>query len=320
MSTTTRRRWGVPVSQHMQRFGRRGENGPKNNAAAAAACCCLVWFPPGPREREREGEGPPPSFSTPPTTEFVSRESIVDSSNRRLPPRSPSSSFLLSSFSPSRRATSFWGGPRSLGVLLPWRGKGIYRCCWWAGVVSMGVGGFGGVLVVGTHLDEANVGGLLAEALTADVEAVLADETGLVGADAAVGGGDRLANWFVRGFRVSCCCCHGRPSFVPTPLLLLLFRLLLHCVADMGDDDDGDGSALTSHGRPCRRCAGASSRRIRETCWVVLTVGDVGCRSGLRGEGAGVCRRRFRDGWRIFWCWGWLQNLGVFFLCGPARA
>jgi hypothetical protein len=34
-------------------------------------------------------------------------------------------------------------------------------------------------------LDEANVGRLLAEALTADVEAVLADETGLVGADAA---------------------------------------------------------------------------------------------------------------------------------------
>jgi hypothetical protein len=36
------------------------------------------------------------------------------------------------------------------------------------------------------YLDEANVGRLLAEALTADVEAVLADQTGLVGADAAV--------------------------------------------------------------------------------------------------------------------------------------
>ena len=34
-------------------------------------------------------------------------------------------------------------------------------------------------------LDEANVGGLLTEALTADVEAVLADQTGAVGADAA---------------------------------------------------------------------------------------------------------------------------------------
>lgn len=37
-----------------------------------------------------------------------------------------------------------------------------------------------------SYLGEANVGGLLTEALTADVEAVLADETGLVGADAAV--------------------------------------------------------------------------------------------------------------------------------------
>lgn len=201
-----------------------------------------------------------------------------------------------------------WEG--NLPVLLGGRGMLV-----WGGGGGGGV--FGGV-VVGTHLDEANVGGLLAEALTADVEAVLADETGLVGADAAVGGGDRLANCFVRGFRVSCCCCHGRPSFVSAPLLLLLLRLLLHCVADMGDDDDGDGSALTSHGRPCRRCAGASSRRIRETCWVVLTVGDVGCRSGLRGEGAGVGRRRFRDGWRIFWCWGWLQNLGCFFCAVPA--
>ena len=36
------------------------------------------------------------------------------------------------------------------------------------------------------YLDETNVGALLAEALTADVEAVLADETGRVGADAAV--------------------------------------------------------------------------------------------------------------------------------------
>jgi hypothetical protein len=37
-----------------------------------------------------------------------------------------------------------------------------------------------------TDLVEANVGGLLTEALTADVQAVLADETGLVGADTAV--------------------------------------------------------------------------------------------------------------------------------------
>jgi hypothetical protein len=36
------------------------------------------------------------------------------------------------------------------------------------------------------YLDEANVSGLLAEALTTDVEAVFADETSLVGADAAM--------------------------------------------------------------------------------------------------------------------------------------
>jgi hypothetical protein len=45
-----------------------------------------------------------------------------------------------------------------------------------------------GCEVAGAYLDEANVGGLLAEALTADVEAVLADQAGRVGADAAVGG------------------------------------------------------------------------------------------------------------------------------------
>lgn len=144
MSTTTRRRWGVPVSQHMQRFGRRGENGPKNNAAAAAACCCLVWFPPGPREREREGEGPPPSFSTPPTTEFVSRESIVDSSNRRLPPRSPSShpSPLVvarprSGAAQGRSASSSHGvGREFTGAvggrgLLVWGWGGSAKCWWW---------------------------------------------------------------------------------------------------------------------------------------------------------------------------------------------
>lgn len=42
------------------------------------------------------------------------------------------------------------------------------------------------LLADATDLVEANVGGLLTEALTADVQAVLADETGLVGADTAV--------------------------------------------------------------------------------------------------------------------------------------
>ena len=36
------------------------------------------------------------------------------------------------------------------------------------------------------YLDEADLVGLLAEALTADVEAVLSDQTGAVGADTAV--------------------------------------------------------------------------------------------------------------------------------------
>ena len=37
------------------------------------------------------------------------------------------------------------------------------------------------------YLDETNVGGLFTEALTADIEAVLADKTSAVGADTAVG-------------------------------------------------------------------------------------------------------------------------------------
>lgn len=37
-----------------------------------------------------------------------------------------------------------------------------------------------------SYLGEADVGGLLTEALTADIQAVLANETGLVGADTAV--------------------------------------------------------------------------------------------------------------------------------------
>lgn len=37
------------------------------------------------------------------------------------------------------------------------------------------------------YLDESNIGGLFTETLTADVETVFADETGLVGADTAVG-------------------------------------------------------------------------------------------------------------------------------------
>jgi hypothetical protein len=41
------------------------------------------------------------------------------------------------------------------------------------------------LLCLKSYLDESDVGSLLSEALTADVEAVLADETGSVGADTA---------------------------------------------------------------------------------------------------------------------------------------
>lgn len=37
-----------------------------------------------------------------------------------------------------------------------------------------------------SYLDKANIGRLLTEALTADVQAVLADQTSLVGADSAI--------------------------------------------------------------------------------------------------------------------------------------
>jgi hypothetical protein len=42
------------------------------------------------------------------------------------------------------------------------------------------------VIVGYSYLGEADISGLLAEALTADVEAVLADQTGGMAADAAV--------------------------------------------------------------------------------------------------------------------------------------
>jgi hypothetical protein len=46
-----------------------------------------------------------------------------------------------------------------------------------------------------TYLDEANVGALLTEALTADVQAVLADQTSRVGADAAVSTVLAIVSW-----------------------------------------------------------------------------------------------------------------------------
>lgn len=42
------------------------------------------------------------------------------------------------------------------------------------------------IYILATYLDEANVKRLLTEALTADVQPVFPNQTGLVGADAAV--------------------------------------------------------------------------------------------------------------------------------------
>lgn len=59
-----------------------------------------------------------------------------------------------------------------------------------------------------TVLDKSNIGGLLTEALTADVQAVFADETSFVGADTAgsgafsVGARSRVPDGFVRHFEV----------------------------------------------------------------------------------------------------------------------
>jgi len=46
-----------------------------------------------------------------------------------------------------------------------------------------------------TVLDESNISGLFSEALTADVEAVFADETGLVGADTALSRSLAVSSW-----------------------------------------------------------------------------------------------------------------------------
>jgi hypothetical protein len=93
---------------------------------------------------------------------------------------------------------------------------------------------------------EADVGGLLTEALTADVQAVLADETGLVGADTAVEGTNV-------SFPSSCIAIpiasNDPPNcaFPPNPI-------------------PAQRGVRTIHGCPCRRCAGASTRQTRGTC------------------------------------------------------
>ena len=68
----------------------------------------------------------------------------------------------------------------------------------------------------GTHLVETDGGRLLAEALTAEVKAVLADETGLVGAEAAVGGRGTVST-----VRTRRCLGPQFPSFSPSLFLIL---------------------------------------------------------------------------------------------------
>jgi hypothetical protein len=52
--------------------------------------------------------------------------------------------------------------------------------------MSIRVQSYGSIVTEESYLDEADVLALLTEALTADVEAVLADKTGPVGADTAI--------------------------------------------------------------------------------------------------------------------------------------
>lgn len=99
------------------------------------------------------------------------------------------------------------------------------------------------------YLDEANVGSLLTEALTADVEAILADQTGPVAAHAA---NDQEKQSSASLFPASLL--SFSPSFFSgfTPRQTVRFSPGLEV------------NVPTKRGSPCRSCAGASSRRIRE--------------------------------------------------------
>lgn len=91
-------------------------------------------------------------------------------------------------------------------------------------------------------LDEADIGALLTETLTADVQTVFSDQTSSVCADSAVKD-------------------------------LVSFRSRLHALPARPDiwypACEFEEGILTIRESPFRRCAGASTRRTRETCWVV---------------------------------------------------
>lgn len=86
-----------------------------------------------------------------------------------------------------------------------------------------------------SYLDETNVGALLAEALTADVEAVLADQTSRVGADAAAS--TMLANR------------PRRNGQAPLPQL----ATCICCTDTMMGQRSRIKGRRTTRGRPCRR-------------------------------------------------------------------
>jgi hypothetical protein len=91
-------------------------------------------------------------------------------------------------------------------------------------------------------LDEANIGALLTETLTTDVETVFSDQTSSMCADTAVE--DLISLHSV--------CMHRQ--------LLFMFGYPLRYFME---------GSLTIRESPFHRCAGASTRRTRETCWVV---------------------------------------------------
>jgi len=91
------------------------------------------------------------------------------------------------------------------------------------------------------YFDESNVRSLLSEALTADVQAILADQTSLVGADTALS-------------QLSASAPISSQTFISNSSSRNWY------------------SERTRRELPCRRFLGASSRRIRETCWVDLVL------------------------------------------------
>lgn len=145
MSTTTRRRWGVPVSQHMQRFGRRGENGPKNNAAAAAALCGFRRV--REKERERGRDRPPHSQHHQPPSLFPENQLSIRPTVVFLPDLPPHRSSShpsplvvarpRSGAAQGRSASSSHGvGREFTGAvggrgLLVWGWGGSAECWWW---------------------------------------------------------------------------------------------------------------------------------------------------------------------------------------------